>query len=593
MLHNNVLKNICYVLKKSWVNDKAILLILLIQTVTGIAIPFISVYLPTMTLKAITERTEFDKMLINIIILILLITICNCISAYCEAVYDTYLMNNKIKYLTDLYRKNMELDYEFVESKEGKNQFQYVMSTLLDDNKSVSGMLHHVSMLWSNLGGILLYVGIISRLELWLLIILMVTSIVHFWFEGKLLKSQHEHREEWVDIDRKLNYVNNYVKEESSNKDIKIFFMRAWLSKIADILIQQRLNWVKRLAQFELWAAISDVVMLIIRDGLAYFCILSGLFSHKLVISQFTFYFGIITGLSIFITGLTNEIAYISQKSREIEVYRNYMEKESRSGQEGKNKQVKKQIGIKFQNVFFRFAAEGEDIIKNLNLEIQPGESVALVGENGAGKTTLVKLLCGLYHTTKGKILLNGIEIEDWSQEQLENYFAIAFQDVHILPMTVGENIAFGEIEQKKELADNCLKLSGLDRKLNSLDMPLTKILDPKGAVLSGGEEQRLVLARTIFKVLNQNSPILILDEPTAALDPLAEKMFYEKYQQLASGRISIFISHRLASTRFCDRILVMREGEIIESGTHQQLMNQNGYYRELFDLQSQYYKEV
>ncbi len=236
-------------------------------------------------------------------------------------------------------------------------------------------------------------------------------------------------------------------------------------------------------------------------------------------------------------------IAYISQRNREVDAFREYMELPVMKGKKMLPKDHIPQLEL--QHVSFRYQEEGTEILKDINLVLKPGEKIALVGEV---KSTLVKLLCGLYRPTSGKILMDGRELV---LEELQTYFAVAFQDIHILPMTAAENIAFDRRPQSEKEVQSCIQKVGLEEIFPDINTPVTKLLYKEGKVLSGGQEQRLILARTLYRLLYQGASLLLLDEPTAALDPLAEQAFYRQYEQMTEGRSAVFISHRLASTQF------------------------------------------
>jgi ABC-type multidrug transport system fused ATPase/permease subunit len=231
--------------------------------------------------------------------------------------------------------------------------------------------------------------------------------------------------------------------------------------------------------------------------------------------------------------------------------------------------------------------------IKNVSIKIKAGEKVALVGLNGAGKTTLVKLICGMYSPAEGEILVNGHKAGEYNIDDYYTLFSAVFQHFRFLPVSIAQNISIVPKEQAdiKKL-ERCIKLSGLNEKIDKLengaDTMLIKEINPGGTELSGGEQQKLMLARAIYK----DAPVLLLDEPTAALDPIAESELYMKYNEIAKDKTSVFISHRLASTRFCDRIILISKGEIAETGTHDELIKKGGEYAKLFEIQSHYYQD-
>lgn len=251
-------------------------------------------------------------------------------------------------------------------------------------------------------------------------------------------------------------------------------------------------------------------------------------------------------------------------------------------------------IKIEFREVWYKYTGAEDYTIKGLNLTIEPGESIALVGMNGAGKTTLVKLICGLYAPAKGEILVNGKRIDEYNIEEYYTLISAVFQEIDNVAFTIQEFVSSSDPDKPtaKDDAIAALKSAGIWEKISSLpcgiDTHLQKGVYEDAVDLSGGQMQKLLLARAIYK----DGPILILDEPTAALDPIAENNLYLQYRELTKGKTSIYISHRFASTRFCDRIILLQDGVITESGTHDELMALNGQYAYMFGVQSQYYKE-
>ena len=247
---------------------------------------------------------------------------------------------------------------------------------------------------------------------------------------------------------------------------------------------------------------------------------------------------------------------------------------------------------LTLEDVSFRYPEAKKDTLSHISLTLRPGEKLAIVGLNGAGKTTLIRLLCGLLDPTSGRVLLNGQDIRRYNRRDYYRLFSAVFQDFSVLAASVAENVA-----QRIEGVDmarvrRCVELAGIKEKIESLpqgyDTKLGRAVYEDAPELSGGEQQRLMLARALYK----DAPIILLDEPTAALDPLAESDMYRRYNDLTRGRSAVYISHRLASTRFCDRILLLRDGGVAEEGTHDQLMARNGEYAALFQVQAQYYQK-
>ena len=362
----------------------------------------------------------------------------------------------------------------------------------------------------------------------------------------------------------------------------------------------------------------------------------------KLDAASFTLYLGIITGFSGWLNGgnmgegLVRANSEMMRCSWWITSYRNFLEQWSpeeekiEKRQNGKNSVSELQNGgksemelrngnysnaagerggnteqkvenlietgvtIEFRDVCFRYPGAQKDVIHHLNLKVQAGENIALVGVNGAGKTTLVKLLCGFYRPDSGQIYINGKEISAYPARTYRALLGAVFQDRMLMAASVEENVACcREEEVDREKLWRVLRQADIEEKIRSLAKQektmVTNFLEQDGILFSGGEIQRIILARALYK----DAPLLLLDEPTSALDPMAETAIYEKYHTLSQGKTTIFISHRLASTRFCNRILLFEDGAIQEDGTHEELMDKKGKYAEMFAIQSQYYKET
>ena len=246
-----------------------------------------------------------------------------------------------------------------------------------------------------------------------------------------------------------------------------------------------------------------------------------------------------------------------------------------------------------FENVSFKYKGQETYALKNVNITISHGEKLAVVGLNGAGKTTFIKLLLRLYDVTEGRILINGVDVREYDRADYFSLFAPAFQDVMVFAFPMSENVSMKEpFNTDKEQAEKMLRSAGLGEKIDSLekgvDTELLKVLYDDGVDLSGGEKQKLALARALYK----DTDVVVLDEPTAALDALAEYRLYQSFDGLIGGKTAVYISHRLSSTRFCDRVAMFAKGELLETGTHDELMEKNGAYAEMFRVQAQYYVE-
>ena len=305
--------------------------------------------------------------------------------------------------------------------------------------------------------------------------------------------------------------------------------------------------------------------------------------------AEFTFYSGAVIQFTQFMNRFVQSYGIVKQCSLDVGMVREALEYlPEDKGSTVHNLSDYPAPEIRFEHVTFSYPGSTEPVLKDINFCVRPGEKVALVGANGAGKTTLVKLLCGLYQPAEGRILIDGIPTSEIEEGKLFGMFSAVFQDMLVLPFSVLDNVAVtgtADVERVR----GCLEKAGLSGRFPDLNQRLVKGIQDGGENLSGGEEQKLLLARALYK----EAPVLVLDEPTAALDPLAESELYGKYNQFTHKKTSFFISHRLASTGFCDRILLLGEGRILEQGSHRELLDLGGQYAHMFHEQSKYYEEV
>lgn len=348
-----------------------------------------------------------------------------------------------------------------------------------------------------------------------------------------------------------------------------------------------------------LFRNISHAFLQLLMDGTAFGLLVYMLANGKITASEFVFYIGLVSGFSIYFEGALRQIMGFSNTSASISYMREFLETEDGWNRgEGVGlktmEQLKKHaIKLELRDVSFTYPGSGKPALRNINMVIQPGEKIALIGLNGAGKTTLVKLICGFYHPTEGEILLNDIPIWQFNREEWYSLIAVLFQDSTLPALTLDENLTGQEPEEiDRRRLEKALRLSGFWEVYEKLPDKgktlLVREINEGSTDFSGGEKQKMLFARTLY----MNTPLVILDEPTAALDPIAENELYLNYGKAMENKTGIYISHRLSSTRFCDRILLLEHGEIIEEGTHESLLAAKTRYAELFEVQSQYYKE-
>lgn len=463
------------------------------------------------------------------------------------------------------------------------------------NNESVEAFWVSMGDILTNLFGFAAYLVLLSGLNIWLCVLVSATSMVSYLASKRIHAWGYRHREEEAECMKQIQYVQKVATDRQFGKDIRIFGLREWVEDLWASAMRLYHSFLVRREKAYLWANVIDLLLLLVRNGAAYAYLIWLTLEQGLPVSQFLLYFGAATGFAQWVSGILEKFSTLYRQCLDISTVREFLEyPEPFRFEDGipLEKRLDIPYELRLEQVSYRYPGAERDTIHKLDLTIRPGENLAIVGLNGAGKTTLVKLLCGFLDPTEGRVLLNGQDIRQYNRRDYYKLFAAVFQEFSVLSATVAENVAQSRTGIDEVRVWQCLEEAGLTEKIRSLPKGLETQIGREvyedGIELSGGQTQRLMLARALYK----NAPILVLDEPTAALDPIAENDIYLKYNEMTQGKTSLFISHRLASTRFCDRILYLKDGKIAEEGTHEELLKLGGGYADLFEVQSQYYRE-
>ena len=601
----HILQNIGYTISFYKKEMPIFLWMCLFEILLGSMIPYLEIYLPKFVVELVTNRYTMEQAIRSMLIFGLFFVIVEAVKGGCEQ-GKYFLYNGKRNDVAAmLFLKSLRIPFSDTEEGEANNLYWKALHSV--DSGDYSAMYrfsYDTVNILINLICFFLYSTVLGYLNLWIMILLLALSLLQYALCISQVRYMERYRDRYAQFYKKRSYLHSVMGKEEAAKDIRIFPMKQWLNYHNDVLISLKrgIDKEKMTKEKIYWQAGS--LLALGRDLFAYIYLIRQAQAGIIDAGEFVLYFGAITGFAVFVNSIMTSFASLQEGNISLNHLRSYLELEEEDVHSGSHsiRELQMSVSFTFRNVSFRYpskeegaegAAEdsGQWIFRHLNLTIHGGEKIAIVGTNGAGKTTLVKLLCGLYEPQEGEILIKGIPIREFPKGELYKLYAAVFQEPFIMPFTLGENLALSK-NYDKEGCISALEEAGLKelflKRGYTLDTYFGKDMGEDGIELSGGQKQRFLLARALYK----DAPVLILDEPTAALDPIAESEIYDEYAKLSKDKTAIFISHRLASTRFSDRILLIGNQGILEEGTHEELLQKNGVYAEMFEVQKSYYEK-
>lgn len=587
------LNNLKYLIVHAFKWDKLLFVYYGIFTILTAVQPFISVFSIKWMIDELTTDVDFTVLACILGFFLVGGALVNASVAYLKNLYMPRLILLRFKFINQMQRKAMNMDFKYTEDPKILDDLENAGQAVSSNNVGIEGVFHKLFEVSGSLVSLLTYMSLLFMLSPWVLLYLFLNMMFVYYLTSRAKKYEFSKKEENAALNRRSSYLYNTMSDFKFGKDIRIYQLGEWLSEKFKGIKGQHLHLTKKVQTRYLGASLVDALLILVREGIVYAYLIYCVLAKGLSLGNFSMYFTSITNFTQTLQRVMEDVAHLHLQLLYVNHFRTFLDiQDEEPLKEATPIPAFKPYTIEFKNVSFKYPNSERYIFKDLSFKIKAGDRLAIVGVNGAGKTTLVKLMTRLYEPTDGEILLDGMNVKSFDRAKYFDLFSVVFQDIKVLAFTVGENVAIEnrEVLDSKRVME-CLEQAGLKDKITSLkhgmDTPMLKGLEEDGIELSGGQNQKLALARALYK----NGDIVILDEPTSALDPLAEYEIYQNFDALIGHKTAVYISHRLSSTRFCDAIAFFENGEILEYGTHDELLAQNGRYAEMFNIQAQYYQ--
>lgn len=589
-------QNTWFMVKLAWTSgEKKVLVLSLLSAVLAVALNLINLYVSPMILSVVERRASVTELIGTILMFVLSLMLVSAVSAYVNSNTMFGRISVRCEIINLLNRKAATTSYPNVQDDRFTKLLAKAGGCVNDNGAATEAIWTTLTELTKNILGFVIYVCLLSSVQPLLIVVILLTTMLSYFVGNYVNEWGYRHREEEADYQNQMSYIIGKAMDFGVAKEIRIFGLRSWLNELFEKALGAYTAFHKKAEGVYIWARVVDSVLTFLRNGIAYAYLIGLVIENDLGVARFLLFFSTVGGFSAWVTGILGGFNTLHKQSLDLSVVRECLDFEEPfrfAGGEHLVPQADRAYELRLENVSFRYPGAEEDTLRDINLTLRHGEKLAVVGLNGAGKTTLIKLMCGFLDPTVGRVLLDGKDIRAYNRADYYTMFSAVFQNFSLLAGTVATNVAQNEDAIDMERVRDCVEKAGLKKKIESLadgyETKLNRSIYEDAILLSGGETQRLMLARALYK----DAPFVVLDEPTAALDPIAESEIYQKYNEMTNGKSSVFISHRLASTRFCDRIILIDNGGIGEEGTHEELLKKGGKYADLYEVQSKYYRE-
>lgn len=589
-----VWKNFIFMYSMLWKHNKHYLFFSMAKNILEVVSPFIVILMPRYILNELTGQSRMDVIIGFVIVLVVLNFVVRNLQVWFQNLAAAYLKYMYIPMSIEFNRKNMEMDFENLEDPEVLDIKEQAQSILVNSS-GLDIYYNSVNGLFVNFFRLLGYGYIIFSIHPIVLLVIIAISVINSLLESKINTKNYNLILQSAPVSRKWAYLKQLGYSVPFGKTIRIYNLVGWIQN------KSRANREKYKKQRNKWLfndalmAVLGVVFGAMQELTTYIFLIYKVVYDNILVGDFTMYLSSMTQVPGSFNSLFSSYNTLRNYSRNVTKYKSFLDRKSkiRSAENPEVSITGKRHIIEYRHVYFRYPRTDIDILKDICIVIEPREKLSVVGENGAGKTTFIKLLLRLYAPTSGEILLDGVNIQEYDYNEYMRTMATVLQDYKIFAFSAFENVALSDSENaSEEKISSVLEKAGVQEKImslpNGMQSTLSREYDNDGVMLSGGELQKIVLARALYK----NSDIVILDEPTSSLSPLAEKDIYEKFDMMIKERTAIFVSHRLSSSLFCDKVALFNNGEITEYGTHRELMELRGEYAEMFRIQASYYSD-
>jgi len=555
-------------------------------------ITLLSLVLPKLIIDSLFVKKNMEETIYYVVAFVLIVSLLS----FIKNILSNYILVHRMQvfkkfqiYLGDMV---MNADYLRLEDEKYLNLKEKACKYLYGNG---SGFAHILEDAFNILGYIITMFGmatIVSRLNSNLVYVMVIIVFINTISENYVKKKNIQLNLQRASHERRSSYFSNLFSDFRYGKDIRTYNISKWLIKKYDSQLEQMQIIYNKMAKNNIKLVGIQSVTSFLQQTFMYFNLIFSALKGLITLGDFTMFINTINQFVSTLSSLITEIINLRRYSDYYESYQTFVEQNNKS--ETKCGNFKPDLDmdnlcIEFVNVSFKYPGQQDYALKNISIKLPLNQKISIVGENGAGKSTFIKLLTRIYIPTEGKILINSVNINDIEYDYYINLFATVFQDYKLFSMSIEDNIVLDKTNNKGVLI-SILKHIGInDRVLklkNGTDTYIYKDFDTEGMEPSGGESQKIAIARALYR----DSPIIILDEPTSAFDPKAEAQFYQQFIELFENKSILFISHRLSVNLFCDYILVFKNGELIEKGNFNELLDLKGAYYELYSIQSQFY---